>query len=154
RGERVDKRADIYALGLILYECLTGVKPFVAPNVIDHAKLVANESPKPPSVRRKEVPPELDAVVLHAMAKTPGARPRDCGELGRELREARGKLRARKTPQKKRGAPWALLALLGLGVLLAGGGVIIIKVRPKPTPAPPPAPPKPAPPTPAPPPPP
>ncbi|MFC1852936.1 tetratricopeptide repeat protein [candidate division CSSED10-310 bacterium] len=69
RGEFVDARADLYALGCILYELLVGHPPFVSPRVhhILHAHL--NVSPVPPSKFRKEISTELDTLVLRLLAK-------------------------------------------------------------------------------------
>lgn len=65
----VDHRADVFALGAILYEMLTGRAPFggSTPDAIGRA--IVEETPKPPSQVRKEVPRELDPIVLRALAK-------------------------------------------------------------------------------------
>jgi eukaryotic-like serine/threonine-protein kinase len=84
-GGAVDHRADVYAVGVLPYEMLTGTLPFEATS--DVATLVAaqlNEA-EPPSARNAAVPPEVDAVVLRAMAKRPGDRYTSMGELAAEL---------------------------------------------------------------------
>jgi predicted Ser/Thr protein kinase len=88
RGERADARADVYALGGVLYYTLTARVPFERPT--DHAKLWAHlvDEPPRPSVVRPELPPALDAVVVRAMAKDPAQRHPSAGDLGRAARAA------------------------------------------------------------------
>jgi YVTN family beta-propeller protein len=87
-GRPVDGRADGYALGCVLYECLTGQSPF--PRATDVALLWAHvhEEPTPPSKARPELPRELDTVLARALAKEPGRRYRSAGELIAATRSA------------------------------------------------------------------
>jgi DNA-binding beta-propeller fold protein YncE len=90
RGERVDARADVYSLGGVLYFMLTGRVPFERES--EHAKLWAHLSDPPPrpSTKRPELPVELDAIVLRALAKDPAERYPSAGDLGRAARSAAG----------------------------------------------------------------
>jgi YVTN family beta-propeller protein len=80
-GDPLDERSDVYSLGCVLYECLTGQAPF--PRATDVALLWAHvhEEPTPPSKARPELPRELDTVLARALAKEPGRRYRSAGEL-------------------------------------------------------------------------
>jgi serine/threonine protein kinase len=83
RGERVDARTDVYSLGCVLFQALTGTVPYPLEN--DLAKLYAHDSKPPPSVtmRAPEVPMTFEAVLARAMAKSPEHRYLSAGDLGR-----------------------------------------------------------------------
>ena len=74
RGEAIDGRADIYAFGCLLYEMLTGERPFAGSSDIATIYAHLEEEPLPASERRPELPPSVDAVLGRAMAKEPAAR--------------------------------------------------------------------------------
>jgi serine/threonine protein kinase len=80
----VDARADVYAIGCVLYECITGVAAFVGRPVIVIAK-VLNQLPPRPSEVRPELGGALDALVMKLLAKDRDARPRDAAALLGEL---------------------------------------------------------------------
>jgi tRNA A-37 threonylcarbamoyl transferase component Bud32 len=74
QGETVDARSDVYSLGCVLYEMTTGRPPFTADSTLAVAYKHVREDPVPPSRLNPDVPPELDAVVMTALAKDPAAR--------------------------------------------------------------------------------
>jgi serine/threonine-protein kinase len=85
-GERdLDGRADQYSIGVLMYQCATGVLPYEAPTMFALlAKVVAGGAPAP-STRRAGIPPELDAVVMRAMARSREERYPTMRDFGRAL---------------------------------------------------------------------
>ena len=83
-----DGQADVYAVGVLLYELLTGEVPFRGATFGETLKLHLHEAVEPPTTRRPErpVPPELDTVCLKALAKEPAKRHRSPREMSQELR--------------------------------------------------------------------
>jgi serine/threonine protein kinase len=91
-GEPVDRRSDVYAVGVLAFEMLTGELPIEAATPI--ATLVAHQTrtPDPPSRRRPVIPPEVDGLVLRALAKRPEDRFASMDELAAEVTRVRGLL--------------------------------------------------------------
>jgi serine/threonine protein kinase len=86
-GEALTERTDLYAVGVVLFECLTGRLPFEASSTMALiAKLLREDAPDPASLN-PEIPPALAGLVLRLLAKEPTQRPASAGELGRLLAE-------------------------------------------------------------------
>jgi serine/threonine-protein kinase len=98
RGAPVDPRSDLYSLGIVLYEMLTGKVPFTGDTPVEIAMKHLSQIPEPPSSLRPEVPHDLDAVVLRALAKDPDQRYGSSEEMDADLaRVARGVAVSRET---------------------------------------------------------
>jgi serine/threonine-protein kinase len=85
RGAPVTASSDLYSVGIVLYEMLTGKVPFSGDSAIEIAMKHLNELPKPPSKIRPEIPEELDQVVLRALAKAPEDRYQTAEEFAEDL---------------------------------------------------------------------
>ena len=91
RGAPVDQRSDLYSVGIVLYEMLTGQVPFTGDTPLEIAMKHLSEVPEPPSELRPEVPHDLDSIVLRALAKDPDDRYQSAEEMDADLaRVARG----------------------------------------------------------------
>ena len=91
RGGDVDQRSDLYSLGVVLYELLTGTVPFSGDTPVEIAMKHLSQTPEPPSKRRAGIPRELDMVVMRALAKDPADRYQSAEEMQADLdRVARG----------------------------------------------------------------
>jgi eukaryotic-like serine/threonine-protein kinase len=84
----VDQRTDIYSLGVVMYQLLTGKLPFEGDNNYSLLYRIANEEATPPSEVRPDVPPALDAIVRRAMEKDVDRRYQDWSEFSQDLAQA------------------------------------------------------------------
>jgi CheY-like chemotaxis protein len=84
-GESFDERIDLYAMGVVLFECLTGRLPFVASSPVALIAKLMMEKPPSPMVLNPEVPSAMSALVLRLLAKDPAERPASAVELARLL---------------------------------------------------------------------
>ena len=82
----IDARSDLFSLGVMLYECATGKSAFVGSTKIQISLQVIEVDPQKPSELSAEVPNELDAIILKALAKDVGARYQSAGEMLADLR--------------------------------------------------------------------
>ena len=87
-GHEADARSDIYALACVLYECLTGSRPFPGDNVESQVAAHLTTPPPRPSSTRPDIPADIDAVIAKGMAKKPDERYATTVELARNAHEA------------------------------------------------------------------
>jgi serine/threonine-protein kinase len=119
QGEAVGPRSDLYAIGILLYELLTGTVPFEGDSVVAIALRHLSEPPRPPSTLVSSISPQLDAIVLRALAKDPDQRFADADEFLDALNRERERLRAE---DGSRTASFAPLVLPAIGAPAARPG--------------------------------
>jgi serine/threonine protein kinase len=92
-GEELDGRSDIYSLGIVLFEMLTGVVPFDSPTTTSIVIKHVNDPPPLPRILNPKISPAVESVVLRALEKRRDARPQTAGEMARKLIAAAGSAR-------------------------------------------------------------
>jgi beta-lactam-binding protein with PASTA domain/predicted Ser/Thr protein kinase len=85
KGAPVDQTSDLYSVGVVLYELLTGVVPFTGDTPVEIAMKHLSATPEAPSSRRAEIPRDLDLVVMRALAKDPAERYQSAEEMDADL---------------------------------------------------------------------
>jgi serine/threonine-protein kinase len=85
-GGQVDSRSDIFSLGVVLYEMLTGAKPFAGEDVTQLLFSIANMAAKPPRHLQPSLPPVIDYIIARALKKNPEERYQSAAELASDLR--------------------------------------------------------------------
>jgi serine/threonine-protein kinase len=121
QGHAVGPRSDLYSIGIVLYELLTGHVPFDADSAVTIALKQVSEEPLPPSELNPQVTPELEAVVLRALEKDPADRFADADEFIAALDAAASRI---PSPRAIAAAEAAAAAAV------AGGGVLAPPSRP------------------------
>jgi serine/threonine protein kinase len=89
-GHRVDARSDVYSLGVVLYECLTGRRPFTGGNVVALLEQIQVQEPRPPRQHDDTIPKELDRICLKALSKRAADRYSTALDLADDLRHWQG----------------------------------------------------------------
>jgi serine/threonine-protein kinase len=97
-GSPVDQRSDVFSLGIVLYEMLTGARLFGAEDMTQIMHNVTYQEHEPPTRLKPELPAMLDFVVARALKKDPGARYQDAAEFAADLSTCLAELRAQPAP--------------------------------------------------------
>src|SRR6185295_2364842 len=88
RGTRVDRRSDLFSLGIVMWEMLTGARLYRRASDFDNMTAIVNEPPPAPSSQRSEVPRAVDDIVLRLLAKSVGDRFQTAGEVVEAIENA------------------------------------------------------------------
>ena len=128
-GGDVTPAADVFSLGVMLYEMIAGRRPFEGATATEIVSSILSRPPRPLHAWRPDVPPKLEMVIGKALAKNVDQRYRDAGEIHEQLRQI-----SRETivvpPERKSGAlVKGAIAALAVAVLIAGGWAVIRATR-------------------------
>ncbi len=130
RGERASERSDVFALGVVLYEMLSGENPFRRNNAVDTFTAILREDPPPLDSRLGPIPVELTLALGRALAKKPEERYPTAREFAADLRVVCERLlpprvaQGEIAPRERRGA-WALLGAIAALALAIGAFLLL-----------------------------
>ncbi len=127
RGKRTDERTDIFSLGVIIYEALSGQNPFAADSVAESLTLVLTKEPLPLVELVPEVPPAVSDLVMRMLSKDPGKRPKSAKEVGEVFQAlAEGKVAHVVSALARQVLSFALVLLL-----IAAAAAALLPLRPR-----------------------
>ena len=123
-GKKVDARSDIFSFGAVLYEMATGTQAFQGTSSALTLAAVVNAEPTPPSQLAKDLPHELERIILRCLRKDPARRVQVMADLAVDLEELRSEsgtqIAAAQGPARKRRMRWSMSS--AVGILLAAVG--------------------------------
>jgi len=133
QAKPTDRRTDIFSLGSVIYECVTGSKAFDAPSTIERLHRVISDEPAPIVRSAPNVPPALVSVIGKCLAKDPDARYASMRDLAVDLRDVRRRLdttiAGAVAPVRPARRSRAIVAMVGVLVLAAIAGLAVFKRR-------------------------
>ena len=107
RGGRADERSDLWSVGVLLYEMITGVRPFSGEHEVSVAHTILHDDPKPPASLRRDAPPPLERTIISLLQKNPAVRYQKASDLAADLDAIRrGALPSFRAPALPRGVAW------------------------------------------------
>lgn len=133
RGEKADGRSDVFALGVVVYEMLTGSNPFQRTNPVDTFSAILRDDPPPLDAEPGSADEDLSRVVARALAKKPEERYESAGELAADLARVRARLPSEDPeseppptygPGSRR---WGGIVLTGAILALAAGAFLFLR---------------------------
>src|SRR5262249_21908679 len=86
-GKAGDARSDVYSLGVVLYELVTGARPFPAVSDIALLRAALHETPRPPSLHNPQVPSALERIIMKSMSRAPSGRFSSAEEMAEDLEQ-------------------------------------------------------------------
>jgi serine/threonine-protein kinase len=140
-GGSVDGRADLYSLGCVLFECLTGRAPFSGRQAAAILYAHLHEEPPPPSSIRQDLPAGVDDITSRALRKAPDERYASCRELSHDLREASSgttrppakvplaQARGRTSTPRPRRSAWVMMGAVAAVIIVAVAGAVLLGTR-------------------------
>jgi eukaryotic-like serine/threonine-protein kinase len=128
-GERaITARSDIYSLGTVTYEMLSGEPPFTGPTAQAIVARIMTEEPRPLRAQRRNVPPHIEAAVSRALEKVPADRFASAREFAEALNNPSFKLssvaRTAVERDQRRHRSWMLYAVIGIALLMTGAAIL------------------------------
>ncbi len=142
RGSAIDRRSDLFSLGIVMWEMLTTERLYKRASDFDNMTAIVSEEPVPPSSRNPAVPPELDSIAMRLLAKDPAARFQTGDELVEALEGAASRVglmlssgalsRFLRELFGQRPEPWLELAASTQPAPLEGGGGVTVTSEPIP----------------------
>jgi tetratricopeptide (TPR) repeat protein/tRNA A-37 threonylcarbamoyl transferase component Bud32 len=135
RGQKVDQRTDLYALGIVLYETVTGRVPFEDEITLNILRKHEIEQPRPPKALNPEITDSLNRLILKCLEKNPERRYQTAGELLRDLdavqttsvKAVRVRARTERRPVVRAGGPvWRRVLVLAVGVFVLAAAAYLL----------------------------
>jgi len=127
RGETLDQRTDIFSLGVVLYEMVTGERPFKGKSAIDILHAIINQEPAPATEFNSQLPPELSDILAKALAKEAPERYQHAGDFELDLRRFKRALESNSLISTQRSAisPGAQKPTLTVATIIVGALVVL-----------------------------